>query len=68
MNLVNLHSLGLVGAAERWHLSVVWLAVLGDGLVIDMGFEALVEVVCACACNNDGTDKEENGEDGKSGQ
>lgn len=66
--LIDFHSLRLVGTAQRWHLGIVLLAVLGDGLVVDMRLEALVEVVCACARNNDGEDEKENGQDGESGQ
>jgi hypothetical protein len=63
--LVNLHPLARRGSAYRWHLRVVGFAVVLDGLVVDVGLEALVEVVCAHACNDDGEDEQKNGEDGK---
>jgi hypothetical protein len=65
---INLHSLAGRRSAYRGHFRVVCLAVILDGLVVDMRFEALVEVVCAHARDNDGHDEKENGEHGESGQ
>jgi hypothetical protein len=67
-SLVDLHSLTWCGPAYRWHLGVVCLAVIFDRLVVDVGLEALAEVVCAHACNDNGEDEEENGEHGEGGQ
>lgn len=65
---INLHSLPWCRSAYRWHLGVVRLAVVLDRLVVDVGLEALVEVVCAHARNDDGEDEKENGEYGEGGQ
>jgi hypothetical protein len=65
---VNLHPVARWRSANRGHFGVVCLAVVLDGLVTDMGLEALVEVVCAHACNDDCEDEKKNGEDGESSQ
>jgi hypothetical protein len=65
---INLHPLARCGSAYRWHLGVVGLAVVLNGLVVDVRLEALVKIVCAHACNNDGENEKENSEDGKGGQ
>ena len=67
-DLINLHSLPRGRSADGWHLGVVCLAVVLDGLVVDMGLESLVEVVRAYACDHDGKNEQENGEHSKGGQ
>lgn len=66
--LINLHSLAWRRTADRGHLRVVCLAVVLDGLVVDVWLEPLVEVVCAHAGNDDGTNEQKDGQDSKGGQ
>jgi hypothetical protein len=66
--LINLHSLPRRRPAYRWHLGVVCFTVVFDRFVVDVGLEALVEVVCAHASNDDGEDKKQNSEYGKGSQ
>jgi hypothetical protein len=68
INLINLHPLSRRRSTDRWHLGVVRLAVVLDRLVVDVGLEALVEVVCAHARNNDCEDEQEDCEHCKSSQ
>jgi len=66
--LINLHSLPRGRSADGWHLGVVCLAVVLNGLVVDVGLESLVEVVRADACDNNGKNEQKNGEHSKGGQ
>jgi len=66
--LVNLHALRSGRPAYRWHLGVVRLAILLDRLVVDVRLEALVEVVCAHAGDNNGEDEQEDGEHSEGSQ
>jgi hypothetical protein len=66
--LINLHPLRRRRSANRWHLRVVILAVVCERRVVNVGLEALVEVVCAHARDDDGKDEEDDGECGEGSQ
>ena len=64
--LIDFHPLRWRWPAQGGHFvgSLVGL----DGFAVDMGLEALVEVVGAYACRADGDEKEQDGQNGKRGQ
>jgi len=65
--LVNLHPLVWLRSGYRWHLRAVCL-VARHRLLVDVRLEALVEVVCADARNDNGHEEQDDGQNGKGGQ
>lgn len=64
VQLVDLHPLVGLRSLDRWHLGTVRL-VARHRLLVNVGLQALVEVVCADARNDDGHEKQDDGENGK---
>lgn len=64
VQLVDLHPLVGLRSFDRWHLGTIRL-VACHRLLVNMWLQALVEVVCADARNDDGHEKQDDGENGK---